>query len=171
MVSTVRPGRPANGTYCPFDQREKMRILAAIALLASTLGCFGGEASRVAMLTNTVAAVHEGLQSHDYTNTVARLFHLTNETEMAVAVVHLKRPKCLAMYEQLFAQLVSVTPSLDGEPPRAATFRCAAPIIVGAGSQDRYEKMEVMFLFDGSQWIFHDPSFERKLGRRITSKE
>ncbi len=146
-------------------------MFVAFALLASILGCFGGEVSRLDILTNTVAAVHQGLQSRDYTNTVGRLFHLTNETEVAVAAVHLQRPKCLAMYEQLFAQLVSITPSLDGEPPRAASFRCSDPIVVGTNRLDRYEKMEVMFLFDGTQWVFHDPSFERKLGKRMTSKE
>lgn len=148
-----------------------MKKLTAIALLASGLGCFKGEATRPALLTDTVTAVHQSLRSHDYTNTIRRLFHLTNETEIAVAAVHLQRPKCLAMYEQLFAQLVSIKPSLDGDPPRAASFRCPDPVVVGTNAVDRYDKLEVMFLFDGLQWIFHDPSFERKLGRRMTSKE
>ena len=65
------------------------------------------------MLTDTVTAVHQSLRSHDYTNTVRRLFHLTNETEIAVAAIHLQRPKCLAMYEQLFAQLESIKPSVS----------------------------------------------------------
>jgi hypothetical protein len=75
------------------------------------------------------------------------------------------------MYEQLFAQLVSITPTLDGNPPRSASFTCQTPIVIGTNALDRFDHMAVMFIFNGSQWIFHDPSFERVLGRKMTSRE
>lgn len=151
--------------------RQKMKRLVAITFLALPLACFAQETDRMATLAETVAAANQSLQSHNYSNTVRRLFALTNEEEVASATIHLQRPKCLAMYEQLFAQLVSIKPRLDTLSTNTAMFSCPTPILVGTNSWDRFDNMEVMFIFDGSQWIFHDPSFERKLGRRTTSKE
>ncbi|MEK9135768.1 MAG: hypothetical protein AAB393_01490 [Bacteroidota bacterium] len=148
-----------------------MRIRVTIAFLAVAVSSFADETNRADMLTETVAVAHQRLQAHDYSNAVRRLFCLTNETEVAAAAVHLQRPKCLALYEQLFAQLVSIKPTLDGEPARAASFKCPEPIVVGTNSLNRYDEVEIMFLFNGGQWIFHDPSFERRLGRRMTSKK
>ena len=123
------------------------------------------------MLTETVSAINHSLQSHDYSNTVRRLFSLTNESEVASAALHLQRPKCLTMYEQLFAQLVTTKPVFDPVTTNTAVFSCPKSIVIGTNSWDCFDDMDVMFIFDGSQWIFHDPSFERKLGRRMTSKE
>lgn len=148
-----------------------MKRLIATAFLALPLACFAQKTDRMATLAETVAAANQSLQSHNYSNTVRRLFALTNEAEVASAAIHLQRPKCLAMYEQLFAQLVSIKPTLHPLSTNTAMFSCPTPIVIGTNSWDRFDDMEVMFIFDRWQWIFHDPSFERKLGRKMTSKE
>ncbi len=148
---------------------KRIRILGLSLLLP--LCCLAEETNRFATLTKTVAAANQSLQSHDYSNTVRRLFGLTNEAEVASAAIHLQRPECRVMYEQLLAQLVGIHPTLDGEPLRAASFKCPKPIVIGTNSWDRLEGMEVMFIFNGGQWIFYDPSFEKKLGRKMTSRE
>jgi hypothetical protein len=125
----------------------------------------------MANLAETVVVAHQTLQSRDYSNTVRRLFALTNETDVAAAALHLQKPKCLAMYEQLFAQLVTNSPTVHSPSKDIVTYSCHAPIVVGTNSWDRFDSLEVMFVFNGSNWIFHDPSFERKLGRKMTSKE
>ena len=138
-----------------------MKTLVTIALLAFAQLCFAAEANRNAVLTETVRMANESLQSHDYGNVVRFLFRLSDQTEIASATAQIQRPRSLAVYEQLFAQLINVRPIYDSDPPNTATFKCPTPIIVGKDSWDRYDSLSVMFIFDGSHWIFHDTFIER----------
>lgn len=142
-----------------------MNKIIACIFLALPLGCLAQATDRMADLGETVLAVHQNLQSHDYSNTVRRLFALTNETDVASAALHLQRPTCLAMYEQLFAQLVTNRPTVHPQSTDIVVYSCHAPIVVGTNSWDRFDNLGAMFVFNGSNWIFHDTAVRREARR------
>ena len=100
------------------------------------------------------------LQSKEYDSAVQVLFGLSDPDEISKAVEHLQRPRCLEMYNVLFAELCNLEPRIQQDI--LGHYKIAKLVL----SWSTFEKMEVMFYQVAGRWRFNDPSFDRKLGRR-----
>ena len=73
------------------------------------------------------------------------------------------------MYEQLFDIIPHLTPERSTDFSSNAVFKIEKTIALSTNTWDRVERMEVMFWFNGVDWVFYDPSFDKALGRKLAT--
>lgn len=138
-------------------------LLTCILLGVVQAGCTNNDKSGdLRQLRRKVDYVHKMLETNQHAEVVKTLFLLEDPNEISIAVECLRRPRCLEMYEKMFAIISTLKPT-KGELPSIAYYQFENFEL----SYDTFDKMQIMFIYDGTHWVFHDPSFERKLKRKL----
>lgn len=135
-------------------------IISVIALLVFNAYSKEADLKDLSIMVNDV---NEMLAATQHVAVVKTLFSLTDKADIDTAVQCLQRPRCLEMYEQMFSIISKIAP-VQMEHPRMAYYEFENLKL----SYSTFPKMEIRFISDGKKWVFHDPSFERKLKRKLT---
>ncbi len=139
-----------------------IRVTLSVALALVLVSCATApDQSPQSELKRSVVSIHNMLQSKQYESAVQTLFGLSDPNEISNAVEHLQRPRCLEMYNVLFSELLALEPRVEQD--MLGHYSVAELVL----SWDTFEKMGVMFYRVADRWRFNDPSFDRKLGRRL----
>jgi hypothetical protein len=129
----------------------KTLSFAVVFLLAGT--CFGSEISRITL---------SELESKSAYIVLAKVTKLVKQGDADHVTIKVDS-RCLEMYEKMFDVIAKLEPT-SGKSPQIAQYQVGKLKL----SYGTFDDMRIMFMSDGKHWVFHDPSFEKKLKRKLT---